>query len=97
MENIKFKSRVIAAMQAQGINKADLSRKSGVPYHTLDKLIKRENATTNTDNATSIANALGIKVDEDREYEELRALYFQLDEAQQKFLLASVRGLLTDD
>lgn len=94
MVNLSFQDRVIAAMDAQDINKMDLHRKSGVPYHAIDKFLKRANASTNADNATAMANALGLKVDDDREYEELRELFYQLDEAQRTFLLKSVRGLL---
>ncbi|WP_156025862.1 helix-turn-helix transcriptional regulator [Sulfitobacter sp. 20_GPM-1509m] len=93
MTGIAFRDRVIEAMAQQGLSKAELSRKSKVPYHALDKFLKREGATTSSENATSLANALGIKVDDDREYEELRKLFYQLSEEQRKFLLASARGL----
>lgn len=93
MDNLSFQKRVKAAMDAQGISKAELNRKSSVPYHAIDKFLKRPNASTSADNAAAIANALGIKVDDDREYEELRQLFYDLDEEQRKFVIASVRGL----
>lgn len=94
MSGKSFRDRLKEAMETQGVSKAELSRQSGVSYHTIDKLTKRENATTGADNARALANALGIKVDDDREYEELRELYYQLDEDKREFLLQSIRGLL---
>ena len=94
MTKKSFRDRILAAMKDSGLNKAELSRRSGVPYHALDKFLKREGASTSAENANALAAALGIKVDGELEYEELRELYFQLDEEQQKFVLASIRGLL---
>lgn len=94
MQGIAFRQRVIQALEEQGINKADLSRMSKVPYHAIDKFLKRDGATTSSDNAISIANALGITVDDDAEYDELRQLFYQLDEEQRSFLIKSARGLL---
>lgn len=94
MAGIAFQQRVLAAMADQGITKAELSRQSKVPYHALDKFLKREGAATSSENAISIANALGISVDDAAEYDELKKLYYQLDEEQRRFLLASVRGLV---
>ena len=76
------------------MSKAELSRSSGVPYHAIDKLMKREGASTSSENATALSNALGITVDGEAEYQELRALFYQLDEGRRKFLIASVRGLI---
>lgn len=97
MAGIAFRDRVVAEIGERGINKAELSRMSGVPYHTIDKFLKRPDATTSAENASAIANALGIKLDGEREYEELRQLFFQLDEASRMFLIKSARGLLDED
>lgn len=94
MSGIAFRDRVLTAMKERKITKAELSRRSEVPYHALDKFLKRPGATTSSENALALANALGLKVDDDREYEELRQLFFQLEEEQRKFLIASARGLL---
>lgn len=82
-------------MSAQGMSKAELSRRSGVPYHGLDKFLKGASLTTSAENAQALARALGISLDGEAEYEELRKLFFQLGEEQREFLLASVRGLLS--
>lgn len=97
MAGIAFRDRVLTAMQERGMNKAELSRQSGVPYHAIDKFLKRPNASTSADNAVEIARVLGIKVDGQVEYEELRALFYQLDEAKREFVLASIRGLISQD
>ena len=93
MAGESFRDRIAAAMLAEGITKADLSRRSGVPYHAIDKFMKRPGATTSAENAQAMARALGIKIDGDAEYDELRRLYYSLTEEQQQFVLASLRGL----
>lgn len=90
-----LRTRIKAAMSAQGMSKAELSRRSGVPYHGLDKFLKGASLTTSAENAQALARALGISLDGEAEYEELRKLFFQLGEEQREFLLASVRGLLS--
>lgn len=94
MAKESFRDRVLAEMKARGMSKAELSRRSGVPYHALDKYLKREGATTSSENAMALAKALGISVDDESSYEELREVFYQLSEEQQRFLLASARGLL---
>ena len=94
MAKVAFRDRVLAAMTASGMNKAELSRRSGVPYHAIDKFLKREGATTSAENANALAKALVLTVDGEAEYEELRQLFYQLDEQQRQFLIASIRGLL---
>jgi len=96
MAGLSFRDRCLTAMGEQGLNKADLSRMSGVPYHALDKFLKREGASTSVENAKALADALGIAMDGEAEYEELRRLFFQLPEEKRQFLLASIRGLIGD-
>ena len=94
MSGESFQDRVLAAMKAGRISKAELSRRSGVPYHALDKFLKRPGASTSAENAQAIARALGVTIDDDSQYEELRTLYYRLDEEQRAFLLKSICGLL---
>lgn len=94
MVKASFRDRALAAMKAAAMSKAELSRRSGVPYHAIDKFLKRDGATTSAENAQALARALGITIDGQAEYEELRELFYQLDEQQRQFLLASIRGLL---
>ena len=94
MAGESFRQRVIQAMQAQKMSKAELSRRSGVPYHALDKFLKRPGATTGHENAVEISKALGIKADGEAEYEELRQLFYRLDQDKRRFAIAALRGLL---
>lgn len=94
MKQASFRDRILVAMTARGMTKAELSRRSRVPYHTLDKYLKREGATTSAENALAMANALGIAVDGEDEYDELREMFYQLSEEKRQFVLASIRGLL---
>jgi len=92
-----LKSRILEVMKAQSVSKAELSRRSRVPYHALDKYLKGISLTTSFENGQALANALGIKMDGEAEYEELRRLFLSLPEQQRAFVLASVRGLLPDE
>lgn len=94
MMGIAFKQRVAKAMAEKDMTKAELSRLSNVPYHAIDKFLKRDGATTSAENALAISDALEISVDSSEEYDELRSMYERLDEEQKRFVVASVRGLL---
>lgn len=96
MAGESFRDRMLRAMTAQKLTKAELSRRSGVPYHALDKFLKRDSATTSAENAKALADALGVKMDGEEEYDEFRRLFFQMPEDKREFLLASMRGLLSD-
>lgn len=82
-------------MADQEMSKAELSRRSGVPYHTIDKFLKGASERTSAENALALTAALGIRLDGEAEYQELRALFLSLTEEQRQFVLASIRGLLT--
>jgi len=94
MSESDIRTRIVDAMTAQGLTKAELSRRAGVPYHALDKFLKGASVKTSAENATALCNALGISLDGEAEYQRLRQLFFQLDEEQRRFLIASVQGLL---
>lgn len=82
-------------MRDQGVNKATLHRMSGVPYHAIDKFLKREGATTSAENAHALLSALGLSADPESGYEELRQIYESLSPENQRFALAAIRGLQT--
>ena len=96
MENKSFRDRALAAQKELGLNKTELSKKSGVPYHTVDKFLKREGATTSAENARALAKALGITVDDDNSYDELRDIYGQLTEETKMSLLKIARAMATE-
>lgn len=91
---LAFRDRVTEAMQSLGWTKAELSRQSGVPYHTLDKFLKGVSDKTSAENAQQLARALGIRVDEDAEYEELRRLFYSATDTDRQFVLETVRRLV---
>jgi len=94
MENKAFRNRVIDAMKDKRMSKAELSRRSRVPYHAIDKFLKRENATTGAENAAAMANVLEIKVDEASEYDRFRSLYYRLNEENRANIEKIMEGLL---
>ena len=91
-----LRQRILDAMTQQRVSKAELSRASGVAYHALDKFLKGKSVTTSAENARALCNTLGITMDGEAEYDELRRLFFQLPEDRREFLMASIRGLLSD-
>ena len=94
MSVLAFRERVAEAMKSLGWTKAELSRQSGVPYHTLDKFLKGVSDKTSAENAQQLARALGIRVDEDAEYEELRRLFYSATDTDRRFVLETVRRLV---
>lgn len=96
MDKTTFRARVLLAKKEQNMSKAELSRRSGVSYSAIDKFLKRPDATTSSEKATALAKALGIKVEDSDDYDELRSIYFQLSEEKKKFALMSLKGLLSD-
>ena len=93
MDMDAFRAKVLAAMSAQDVNKAELARRSGVSYHALDKFLKGTSSSTSADRAAAIAQALGIPYTGEGEYEELRRLFFGLPEEQRGFVLEQLRAL----
>ncbi len=94
MQGKSFRDRVLTAMEELEMSKAELHRKSGVPYHAIDKFLKREGASTSAENAAALAGVLGIKVDDNSTYDELKSIFYQLSEEKQQYALMSLRGLL---
>lgn len=59
----RFRTRMIAALESTGMTVAELSRRSGVSYDAINKLKRRENASTSMENAEKISRVLGIVPD----------------------------------
>ena len=93
MAKVAFRDRVLAAGRI-GDEQGRAIQAVRRPYHAIDKFLKREGATTSAENANALAKALVLTVDGEAEYEELRQLFYQLDEQQRQFLIASIRGPL---
>lgn len=94
MTDSTFRDRFLAALDASGMSVADLSRRSGVPYHAIDKLKKRAGSSTSADNAAKLAKALGIDGPRDADEETLLDLYGQLTPEERVAVLATAEGLL---
>jgi transcriptional regulator with XRE-family HTH domain len=94
MADRTFRDRFLVAFAASGMSVADLARQSGVPYHAIDKLKKREGASTSADNAAKLARALGIDGPRSSDEETLLELYGQLTAEERVAVLATAEGLL---
>lgn len=55
-----FREQFLEALERTGMTLAELSRRSGVKYDALNKLRRREGASTSAENAARIARALGL-------------------------------------
>ena len=80
----------------------DIARKSGVSRDTLNKLIARENSSTNVENAIAIARYFGktleqfIACDAVKEPDRLPALTRLLSDEEKRLVEAMVRGVLAE-
>ena len=54
---------MLSALEASGMSVAELSRRSGVSYDAINKVKRREGASTSAENASAIAAALGFEWD----------------------------------
>jgi transcriptional regulator with XRE-family HTH domain len=91
---LDFRERILQAMREQAMTKAELGRRSGVKYHTLDKFLKGASVKTSGENIQALSQALGIKIDGEAEYDRFRQRYFALDPAQRQLLEDLISGLL---
>ena len=55
-----FRQLMIEALEQTGMSVAELSRRSGVTYDVINKVKRREAASTNAENAQAIAGVLGF-------------------------------------
>lgn len=56
----RFREQFLEALARTGMTLAELSRRSGVGYDALNKLRRREGASTSAENAARISRALGL-------------------------------------
>lgn len=56
----RFREQFLEALDRTGMTLAELSRRSGVKYDALNKLRRREGASTSAENAMRIARVLGL-------------------------------------
>lgn len=93
-----FRQALIDALERTGTPLKQVAEGAGVSYEQFKKLVQREDAATNVDDAVKVANFFGMTVDEfieDRTAEARDAaadLWRQLSEAERDLLLAAARG-----
>lgn len=87
---------------------ADVSRGTGIPYTTIDSIIKKKLKTINLDNAFKIAHYFEVSVDvlrcEDKDFktaikltpeeQKLIELYRQLPEDERLMLYGEIKGIV---
>ncbi len=55
-----FRDQFLAGLAETGMSVAELARRSGVSYDTINKLKRREGSSTSAENAAALARALGL-------------------------------------
>lgn len=58
---VKFREKMIAALDASGLSVAEVARRAEVNYDVVRDLIRRPNASTSAENAAAISAVLGIE------------------------------------
>lgn len=88
---MSFSQKVTRLLKENGMTKATLAKEAGIPYTTLDSMLKRETDTARLASVIRMANALGVTVEElvldeeseksklSREEERILELYSLLD------------------
>ena len=93
-----FRSALLDALEETGLPLSKVAAGSGVSYDQLKKLRQRPEASTNVDDARSVANFFGVTLDQflqDTEVStrvELTGPYSRLTDTEIEILKAVVRG-----
>ena len=61
---MSFSAKINALLKENGMTKAALAKKSGIPYTTLDSMLKRDSDTARLEAIFRIASALGTSVED---------------------------------
>ena len=61
---MSFSQKVLALLKENGMTKAALAKESGIPYTTLDSMLKRDSDTARLTTVFRIARALGTSVED---------------------------------
>lgn len=93
-----FREALIEAQAKAKISFAAIARSAGVSPEQIKKIVQRENASTNVDDARKIASVFGMTIDEfldgDLSSDQIRAarLLVELSDAELELLRAAARG-----
>jgi transcriptional regulator with XRE-family HTH domain len=88
-----FRRRFLTALERSHMSVAELARKSGVNYHTIDKFKKGLTVSTSADNARKLALALGMDVNNSEDANRLLALFLSMPPDKQRLLLAMAEAM----
>lgn len=91
--NQRFQDRFREALAASGMTVAELSRRSGVSYHAIDKLKKRDGASTNAENAKRLAATLGMDTNHPPEVDRMVSAFLRLSPENQVLVLRLAESL----
>ena len=61
---MSFSAKINALLKENGMTKAALAKKSGIPYTTLDSMLKRDSDGARIDIVFRIASVLGVSVEQ---------------------------------
>lgn len=61
---MSFSQKVLRLLKENGMTKATLAKEAGIPYTTLDSMLKRETDTARLASVFRIARTLGVSVEE---------------------------------
>ena len=88
-----FRKRFLDALERSGLSVAEVARKSGVNYHTIDKFKKGLTLSTSADNARKLSLALGIDTNNSEEANRLLVLFLRMSPDHQRALLTLAETL----
>ncbi len=96
----RFRDALMEHINSSDLSIPELARRAGVSKHMLFKLKQGRSASTNVDDAISLAKVFGKSVNEfvddtpDSRLAELQRLFALLSEQEQDLLAAQIRGLI---
>lgn len=90
----EFRHKFIAALEASGMSVAEVSRRSGVSYHVIDKLKKGKIQSTTVENAERLARVLNLDRRNDGLQDRLLASFTRMSRDQQEMAVLFCETLL---
>lgn len=88
-----FRDRFLLEFERSGLTKAELSRRSGVNYHTIDSIIKGKSLKPSADVARDLAVALGMGTNTTPLTDRLLSAFNRLDASQRELVVALAESL----
>lgn len=98
-----FRDALIDRMAGHDLSLRQIAAQAQVSYQQLKKMVQREGASTNVDDAVKVARVFGLSLDEflsddlSQEREELVRLWQKLTPEERSLLRAAARGMRDKD